>query len=106
MRASGTSDAYTESFTLTHNTSTTIQIAGYNGVSDIDLTEAQYALRIKLTDQAGNSEEVADALTFDLDLTALDLDTLFAESLTDSIPIVNGLVTPYGVDDNVLMTFV
>ena len=67
MRASGTSDAYTESFTLTHNTSTTIQIAGYNGVSDIDLTEAQYALRIKLTDQAGNSEEVAEALTLDLD---------------------------------------
>ena len=104
MRANGSADAYVQSFTITHNTSTIIQIAGFDGNSDIDLIEGDYALRIKLTDRAGNFAEIADALTFTVDTTVPNV-TITAAGIGTSNAVASGLEIPYGVNENVVMTF-
>ena len=104
MRANGSADAYVQSFTITHNTSTIIQIAGFDGNSDIDLIEGDYALRIKLTDRAGNFVDVADALSFTVDTTVPGV-TITAAGVGTSNAVASGLAIPYGVNENVVMTF-
>ena len=104
MRTNGTDNAYEGNYDITDDTDATIQISGYDGTSAADLSEGDYALLIKTTDKAGNSGEVADALTFNVDTTVPNV-TITAAGVGTSNAIPIGLAVPYGVNENVLITF-
>ena len=81
---------------LTHNTSTDIEIAAYDGNSAVDFAlpnpEDDIVLKIKLTDQAGNSVETADAMSFWINTDAPDVELTLADS--ENNPLTSGLGSP------------